>query len=160
MKGDKMAEGVKKKRWMPVVLSVSLALNLAVVAAFAGAAWRHKGDEKMRPPSGNAGTIYMKALPPELRKHMHEKLRKNGKHLRFNPATMISVLRQDPFDPAAAGAVLDAERNAGLAQAEAMSSSWLDGVSAMTDEERHTYADRLQKFADRRAMPKKKRQGD
>ncbi|MEP1765221.1 MAG: periplasmic heavy metal sensor [Sulfitobacter sp.] len=154
-----MTEGVKKKRWMPVLLSVSLALNLAVVAAFTGAALRHKGGGKMRPPVGSSGAIYMQALPEQMRREMHQKLGKRGGRKRVDPAAMITVLRQNPFDPAAAGAVLNTERSAGMAQIEAMSASWLEGVSAMSEQERHAYADRLEELSEKRKMRWKEWQG-
>ncbi len=48
---------------MRIVLVLSLALNLAVVAAVAGAAWRIKGVERAGPRQGGGGVLYLQALP-------------------------------------------------------------------------------------------------
>ena len=58
----------QKRRWMPVVLTLSLALNLAVAAALAGAAWRHKEADR-GPRVARGGAIYMQALPRSTRGH-------------------------------------------------------------------------------------------
>jgi len=57
-----------KKRWMPLALGISLAINLAVVAvvaAVAGAAWRHKGEDRSAMRSPRGAPAFIQALPRE-----------------------------------------------------------------------------------------------
>jgi len=159
MKGDKMPSGQGNKRWMPIVLAVSLALNFAVIAAFTGAAMRHKGGEGARGPTNNTGAIYMRALPPDVRKQLMQEVRSAGRGPRFDPAEMVSILRQTPFDADAAEALLTAERDAGLAHVTAMGETWLKGVTQMSPQDRSSYADRLQMLADQRMKGSKNRKG-
>lgn len=152
-----MAEIARKRRWMPVVLGVSLAINLAVVAAVSGAAWRHSGGEKGVPRKVKGGAIYMDALPREQQKDLHRSIKGNARADRVDPAQMVAVMRQEPFDPSAAARLLDADRDAGLMRMEAISTAWLAQVSAMTTQERNAYADRLQGLIEKRTARWKER---
>lgn len=146
-----------KKRWMPVVLTLSLALNLAVVAALAGAAWRHKETDR-GPRVARGGAIYMQALPRDVRHEIFRDLRA-AMPARQDPAEMIAALRQVPFDPAAAEAVLASERTGALMRQDAASSAWLDYITALPDAEREAYADRLQKILAQRNTRKSRNGG-
>ncbi|MGJ8596408.1 periplasmic heavy metal sensor [Sulfitobacter sp.] len=143
-----MADAVKKRRWMPVILGLSLALNFAVLAAVGGAAWRHNGEERGEPRTSKGGALYMKALPRESRLAIHEKTRGVGRMERGS-GDMLAALRDEPFDPAAAARVLDAQRDAGLLRRDAATAAWLSEVTAMTVQERADYADRLEAMSKR-----------
>lgn len=157
-----MADSPRKKRWLPIVLAVSLALNLAVVAAVSGAAWRHKADEKGSPRARGSEPIYMQALSRETRKQMRQAFRSTGVARRPDPSTMLALLRQEPFDATAAADILDAERDAGLMRMEKASAAWLTHIAQMSVAERSAYADRLQALAEKRKArwKERKRQGD
>ena len=148
-----MTEAVGKRRRMPIVLTLSLAANLAVVAAVSGAAWRHKGEERGGPPVARGGAIYMQALPREVRHDLHKQLRAT---MAERPSTedMLVALRQEPFDPAAAARVLEAEREAGLLRQDKASGAWLSYITALSVSERNAYADRLQELSERRNQRK------
>lgn len=143
-----MADTGQKRRWMPVVLGLSLALNLAVLAAAGGAAWRHGGEERGGPRASKGGALYMKALPRETRRAIREQTR-GGPRVAQDAGEMLAALRQEPFDPAAAAQVLDAQRDAGLQRREAATAAWLSEVTAMSAQERNAYADRLEAMSKR-----------
>lgn len=155
-----MADVARKRRWVPVVLVVSLALNLAVIAAVSGAVWRHKGNGKNDPRTTRSGAIYMQALPREMQKSLRQSVRNSSKGVRSDPAAMVAVLRQELFDPAAAARILDAERDGGLSRTQAMSAAWLSKISEMTVEDRSAYADRLENLTERRKLRWKERKRD
>lgn len=138
----------RKRRWMPVVLTLSLALNLAVVAALAGAAWRHK-DVDRSPRVARGGAIYMQALPRDVRREMFRDLRAAMPPAQ-DPADMIAALREVPFDPTVAEAVLASEREGTLMRQDAASAAWLAYITALPAAEREAYADRLQEILARR----------
>ena len=156
-----MAEVTGKKRWLPVALGLSLALNLAVVAAVSGAALRHKGGDKGGPPrASKGGAIYLQAMPRDLHKNIWKELKQDAPPPRSDPAAMVVILRQEPFNPAAAAGILNAERDVGLSRMQAMSGAWLAQITAMSVAEREAYTDRLQELIERRDAHKKERKGD
>lgn len=140
-----MTDVRRKHRWMPVVLALSLAVNLAVVAAVAGAVWRHKGAE---PRAARGGAVYFQALPREMRRALRQQVR-GQLPARMETGDMLTVLRAEPFDTAAAMRVLEADRAAGLARQDAASAAWLELVGKMTVQQRGAYADTLQALLDR-----------
>lgn len=143
-----MTDTPSKRRWMPVVLTLSLALNLAVVAAFAGAAWRHKGGGG--PIAGKGGgTIYLQALPQEERRALRVEMRQRPR-VKLDSAVMVTALRQEPFDAQAAGRALDAQRDRGLARHAVGRAVLLDHIKSMTAQDRAAYADRIEEIAQRR----------
>ncbi len=143
-----MADTVKNRRWMPVVLGLSLALNLAVVAAVGGAVWRHSGEGRGGPRASMGGALYLKALPRETRRAIREQMRSTPRR-EGDAADMLAALRQEPFDPATATRVLDAQRDGGLQRRAATSEAWLSEVSAMSAQERGAYADRMEQMSQR-----------
>lgn len=143
-----MADTGKKRRWMPVLLGLSLALNLAVLAAVGGAVWRHSGEERGGPRASKGGALYIQALPRETRRAIREQTR-GGPRMARDGGEMLAALRQEPFDPAAAARVLDAQRDAGLQRREGVTAAWLSEVTAMTAQERAAYADRLEAMSQR-----------
>ncbi|MEH6646321.1 periplasmic heavy metal sensor [Sulfitobacter sp.] len=149
-----MAEVKQKRRWMPVVLGLSLAVNFAVAAAVVGASWRHRSGDHREERVARGGAIYMQALPREARHALRQQLRA-AEPKRMETGDMIAVLRQDPFDASAATRVLVAERYAGLARQGTATAMWLDYVTSMTVSERNAYADRLQHLLDRRPPQKR-----
>lgn len=152
-----MTDVKRKIRWMPVVLGISLALNLAVVAAVAGAAWRHRDGDRGGPRAARGGVIYMQALPREVRHDLYRQLRA-GMPERPDTAEMLATLRQEPFDPDAAARILDAQREGGRARQEQASAAWLRHISGLSMLERNAYADRLQQLAERRKSRKRYRE--
>lgn len=148
-----MTDGRAKGRWMKIVLTLSLALNLAVVAAAGGAAWRFKGGaggEGAGQRHGGGGPLYLRALPEQDRRALREALRAVPRAVP-DAAQMVAVLRAEPFDAAAAQRLLEAERAAGLDRQRVAADVWLARVAAMSPQARSAYADRLQALVERRA---------
>lgn len=134
------------RRWMPIVLGLSLAVNFAALAAVGGALWRSQGREghaDRRPP-------YLRALDQEDRQEIRDTLRALPRGGRLDAARVLDVLRADPFDREQAEAVLRAERDASLARHDAVRAVWLDRIAAMTSEQRQAYAQRLNSMIDAR----------
>ncbi|KEJ89632.1 periplasmic heavy metal sensor [Sulfitobacter donghicola] len=151
-----MAEGIKKRRWMPVILGLSLAVNLAVVASVSGAMFRHKGGRADGPRVLKGGAIYMQALPHEIRRDLRAELRAGRRGVGSDPAQMVELLRSEPFDATAAAAVFEQEHSASLKRLQTGSQAWLKAVEDMTVQERSAYADQLQDLIERREKHKKK----
>lgn len=149
-----------KRRWMPVILTVSLALNFAVIAAIGGAAWRNHGDDRgkmSRDRGGQRGAAFVKALPPEAHEAVRDALRRQPR-LRLDNDALLAALRQEPFDAATAARVLDTQRAQGLARNDIARAAWFVQVEAMTVQERAAYADRLEDLsAKKNAKPQKER---
>ncbi len=144
-----MTDKTGKRRWMPLALGISLAINLAVVAAVAGAAWRHKGDDRsvMRAPKG--APAFIQALPREARQAVRGQLRAS-KPRRLDTADIVAVLRQEPFDPDAVKRVMEVEIDAGMVRLRGVREAWLAQITAMDAQERNTYAQRLEALSERR----------
>jgi len=145
-----MTQTHSKRRWMPIVLALSLGLNLAVAAAVAGAVWRHKGPGEGGPRGGRGGgTIYLQALPQEARRAVLGQLRAS-RGPAFDATPMIDALRREPFDAEAAGHALDARRDRGFARSEAGNAALLGYIATMSAQERAAYADRIEEISERR----------
>jgi uncharacterized membrane protein len=157
MKDKIMAEFVKKRRWMQIVLGLSLAVNLAVIAAVLGAMLRHKDGDRGGPHARKGGAIYMQALPKKARHELRETLRATYRGAGTNPVEMLAVLREEPFDAAAAALVFQAQHDASLSRLQAASVAWLTEVTAMSAQERSVYADRLQELSEKHHVHRKDR---
>jgi hypothetical protein len=156
-KDNEMAEVGTKKRWMPIVLGLSLAVNLAVIAAVSGAALRHKNYDKGRQHVDKGGAIYMRALPHETRREIFGKLRENKRNIGINPAEMLDILKHVPFDVDAATRVLNAQNDAGLQRVQAVTDAWLTEITEMSVKERDAYAGRLQELLEQREERRKEK---
>lgn len=151
-----MTDTHSKRRWMPIVLAISLGLNLAVAAAVAGAAWRHKGPGDGGPRGAKGGgAIYLQALPHEARRAVLANLR-SARGPAPDTSLMIEALRQEPFDTKAAARALAARRDRGLARSEAGNAALLGHIATMTAQERAAYADRIEEISERRKAKRQK----
>lgn len=155
-----MAEVGSNRRWMPIVLGLSLAVNLAVAAAISGAALRHKNYDKGRTHTDKGGAIYMQALPHETRLEMRKTLRADRRSTGADPAEMLDILKDVPFDVDAAARVLNAQNDAGLKRVQAATGAWLTAVTAMSVKERDAYAGRLQELLERREERRKQKKAE
>ncbi len=151
----------KRRRWtgMRVMLAVSLALNLLVVGAVAGALWSGGGPGRIGgiDPDGRRGPLreignapFVRALEPADRRALLTALRDEGATLRQNRAALrrsfqalVAALRADPFDPDALQRLFDNQRDAAQIQQRTGERLILERLSAMTQDQRAAYADRL-----------------
>lgn len=155
-------------RRVKVLLGASLALNLLFVGLIGGALWRNGGGDGPGHRDGGPSlqsyaAPYVQALPRAERRALHRSIRSAhpmaGREARRAVyAQMLEVLRAEPFDPDAAQAMLDAQRDAVMALQETAQASWLQAVGAMTPGERTAYADRLEKRIERRARRARRRE--
>ncbi|NOD92133.1 periplasmic heavy metal sensor [Ruegeria sp. HKCCD4884] len=154
------ADPKPKRRWMPVVLVVSLALNLLIVGVAVGTVLRLKGGDHAKAPPGFGPALY-RALPKDDRKAMRGEL--SGLHKKGTSGrkqdfeAMSQALRTVPFDPGAVEVLLLQQAQATAALQEALQTQWLARVTAMSDEERQAYADRLQDIVERGPHKHKKK---
>ena len=156
MQADRWRRG---RRLLPWLLGVSLALNLLVIGAFAGAAYRHAGGPGARgePPGVRGyGSPYVQALPREARRELGRALRGGSEGKAMSRAArralydeMLVALRRDPFDPAAAEAVLQAQRTAVDGVQRRAHSAWLAEIAGMDAAARADYADTLEEVLER-----------
>lgn len=143
-------------RKLRILLIVSLALNLLVLGAVAGAIGNHwRGG----PHSSRANTHaapHIRALDPSDRRAIGRAIRKARKSTdasvgRIEVYTdMAEAIRATPFNRAAVKALLDRQRQLGTARQDRAESIWLDRMEAMTASDREAYADRLIKVLSRR----------
>lgn len=152
-------------RW---VLAASLGLNLLFIGAFAGAAFRGAGpggggDDQRTALRGYAAP-YVHALPRETRRALAQEMRKDRKGQassskrarRAQYQEMVTVLRQIPFDPAAAEQILDTQRDAVTTMQSAAQILWLKEVTEMAPDARAAYANQLEKVLKRRPIKRKR----
>ncbi len=149
-----------KRKWMPIVLVISLALNLLVAGVVLGAVLRFRGGDHAGAPPGFGPALYH-ALPKSERKALRGELsglRGKGSHRRKQDFGELSqALRVVPFDPAAVQALLEQQAQATADLQVALHQQWLAQVSAMSDDERAIYADRLEDVVKRGPRKHKRR---
>lgn len=142
----------RRQRLMKAVLVLSLALNLLVLGAIGGALWRHGGfgppGKDGRPGARSYAAPYMQALPPEQRRELHrqmraERPRQSAEDRQAAYRQMLEALRAEPFDRAAAEAVLAAQGRAAQQGLETSHALWLAQVAKMDAPARRAYADAL-----------------
>lgn len=134
-------------RWMRLVLVVSLALNLLVIGAVAGAAIT--GGGPWRGMEAHGGPM-ARALTPEDRRILRQRsleargdLRDGRRAHRAAMQELVTLLRATPFDAEAVEAQMRVVRvmlGERMAQGQSL---LLDRLSDMTPAERAAYADRL-----------------
>lgn len=157
----------EKGRVLKWAFGLSLALNLVFVGIFAGAAFRHAGDQRgwtrMSQKMGTSGAPFVRALSQEDRRGLRQELKKTAGDLpsraerRQLHLQMIKVLRAEPFD-ATKVALLFAEQTVAAERVSGrVQSAWLERVSAMSAQERVKVADRLEEMLERRKRKGPKR---
>ena len=149
-----MAAEVEKKgkprRWVRVVLFVSLALNLLVVGAIAGMVL--KGPPVARNDRSDPVLPYTRAFDEDQRRELRRDL---WRSVRRDSATMravyladyqraLTLLRGEPFDPASLEALLKEQGKRADEMRLRGENVLMTFLAEMTVEERRAYADRLE----------------
>lgn len=152
-------------RGVRIALLVSLALNLLVVGAMAGAFLRKGGPEARMdrgPGASSYGMPYMRALSKDDRRLVGESIRARGLDRKEQRAVRralfaegLSALRADPFQPEALRAALEKQVAAATKGLQVSQEAWFDHVVAMTPQARAAYADRLEEGLNRRRKGKR-----
>ncbi len=149
-----------KRRWVTILLTVSLALNLLIVGVALGTVYRIKGGDHGKAPPGFGPALY-RALPKDDRKALRGEL--SDRHVRGSKlrsqdfAALGQALRAEPFDPGAVQVLLQQQAQFVADMQSALQEQWLARVTAMSDEERKAYADRLEEVVHRKSHGRKKR---
>lgn len=145
-----MTEEVKRpRRWVSVLLVVSLALNLLVAGVVLGTVLRFHGGPGAAPPK--FAPALFRALPEKdrkaLRADLEDEHRRGARNRSEYFEEMGDALRTVPFDAQAVRQLLDRQVRSNAETQSALQQKWLDRVAAMTDAERQAYANRLEKMA-------------
>ncbi|QUJ75235.1 periplasmic heavy metal sensor [Sulfitobacter albidus] len=146
-----MDAGKPKRGWLPYVLALSLAVNLVIGLAVAGALWRASAGEGPRGRGFAGPAPYLRALERDDRAEVRAALRALPRNRGESLREMLTLLRAERFDRAAAAVVLGAQREASLLRQDTLSAAWLDRVSAMSDTQRAAYVARLEEILSRRS---------
>lgn len=149
-----MNEQAKRpRRWMPVLLVVSLGLNLLIAGLVLGTVLRFHGVRDDAPPG--FGPALYRALPDADRKSLRGELADQHRHGSKKRSegfrALGKALRATPFDQGKVQALLQDQAQANDEIQDALQQQWLARISAMTDNERKAYADRLEDIIKRRA---------
>lgn len=149
-----------KRRWMPIVLILSLAVNLLIVGVAVGSVLRLKHSDHAKAPPGFGPALY-RALPKEDRKALRGELSGlHGKGAKGRSQDFVAVteaLRAVPFDPETVTLLLQQQAQATAELQAALQEKWLVLVTQMSDEERQTYATRLEEVVKRGPRGHKKK---
>lgn len=150
-----MSEAPSRRRWVLTALIVSLAVNLLVISAIAGAVLRD-GPPHGRPAPelrivGGATPLIM-ALPQTHRDDLIAKIRASAPDRREARQThrarfdaLLNSLAADPFLRADLERQLAEQRGAATARQAAGEALLLDQITGMTPQERSAYAERLRR---------------
>ncbi len=149
----------RKRRWMPILLTASLALNLLVVGLVIGTALRFRDGDRGRIPPGFASALY-RALPDSDRKVLRGELadwHPRGANRRADEFNLIGqALRAVPFDPAEVKELLDRQALSNVKLQSTLHEAWLVRITEMTNEERAAYVNRLEEIVNRGPHRKKR----
>ncbi|WP_050931424.1 periplasmic heavy metal sensor [Aestuariivita boseongensis] len=143
-------------RGLRVLFGLSLALNLLVVGALAGAWLRHGwSGHDMHRGGGGMGRILYQELPQDARRALRQDLRGSldrdmMRATRIGPA-LDKVLRAETLDLDALRDLMARHAAALQTGQNAMREGWLKTLAGMSREERMAYADRLRDRAMRRS---------
>ena len=135
--------------WVKVLLTLSLAANLAIVAMVAGFLLRGPGPLRGGGPGLSYALPYIVALEKEDRRSVLRAVRDNPdlpdrRARRAHFDEMLTALQADPMDVDAVRTVLARQAN-GVAEVQAVAqAAWLERVRAMSPEDRSAYAARVE----------------
>lgn len=134
-----------------IALGISVALNLLIAGLVAGALLR-EGDPRARMVRDLDFGPFTEALSPRdreaLRRSFVERapgMRDMRREMRSDLETFLTVLRSEPFDPAALEAVMDNQAGRMSRRIELGRELLLERLAAMPAAERAAFADRLEK---------------
>ncbi|WP_120502127.1 periplasmic heavy metal sensor [Roseovarius sp. EL26] len=153
MQDETIAQKPGARRWVRIVLFVSLAFNLLVVGAAGSAFFIHGERHKHHGGGfGKMGGPLTHALSPEdrkkVRKKLHEAYEESGagfRQYKQEKAKLIVVLTAEQFDAEAARGHL--EQMQGIVSTRLLQGRevLLERLTEMTLQERQAFAERLQK---------------
>lgn len=158
----------KPRRWVRVVLFVSLALNLAVAGMVIGAVLRHgpPGKDRYEARLDRVSGPYVRALSRADKRAMGQAIRAEFRkrperrdEWRAQNDAMLAALVAQPFDLAQVDALLEAQFAAVAKRQDIGRALLVERISAMSAKERSAFAGRL-KEAFERPDRRRYRKGD
>lgn len=136
----------RKFNWKKVLFVASLALNVLVIAALAGAAFKHKGKSATFRNATFQGAM-IRALPQDQRRLLGENMRRNSdsfKKQRGQSRAVKVALKEAiaavPFDADALRDVFERQKQVRTGFSERGDALWIELITKMTDEERAQFA--------------------
>jgi uncharacterized membrane protein len=139
--------------WLRLLLVASLAVNLLVVGIVAGALIGRGDDRRHGPPRDLASAVYLRALPDDQRAALEEALAETLPERESRRAAIaaelaatLGVLRAEPFEPARLAERIAHQRGAISARSGIGDRLFVERIAAMTQAERHNYADALERM--------------
>lgn len=144
-----------KRQWLKPVLVISLACNLLIVGIVAGFVMSNRGDMDRRdrvdgPARSLVGIPFIRALEPEDRRRLNDRIERDGARLRENRAelrarfeTLLTALTAEPFDPDAVQSIFREQRSIALNRQNIGEALLIEQLTQMSASEREDYAKRL-----------------
>lgn len=155
---DNAQDTPKRRVWLKALFALSLAFNVLIVGAVAGAFWRHGGPEGREGARGPGGITMLQAMERADRREVLRAARAAGRDAGFDraahEAAVIATLRAEPFAPEAFTALAQAQKEAATARIAAITAAWQAQVLEMAGPERAAYAARLEDLHMRRGERK------
>lgn len=157
-------EPPRPRRWLTVLLGLSLAANLLVVGVILGSlGWRGGGGPVVRSGQVELSVFpYTTALSRDDRSRMMQDWQRRGPPLRdlaaqhrADAAALATALRAEPFEPDAVAALLETRRQRLIERQDLAMDLLRDRLLAMDAEQRQAYADRLEAAAERGPRPRR-----
>lgn len=131
------------RRWVKVLLALSLAVNLAVLGLAAGAALRWHGGDKGHGRGHSIGRVIFQDLDDDTRKALRAQVQ--GEHSspharrRAEANAVMVILRQKPFDAGALRQLLGAQAEARHLFFVSAQGAWVTQLEAMEPDARQRH---------------------
>jgi len=139
----------QRRMWLRILVIVSLTLNLLFIGLVAGTFARV--GPPMPPPPPSVGAAMFKAMPPDDRKEIRERMRgtrdmhRDERHASEAEA-VLAALSAEPFDAEALRQVVLSQAQSRFEEISAAQSDWVDRVAGMSDSEREAFVGRMQQI--------------
>lgn len=142
------------RRWLKVVLALSLALNLVVIGVSAGTAWRFHGGEHERGGPSVLGRFILSDIGgKEIRRLVKDQTGDRGsarERRRAEMEQMIILVQADPLDTAAVKAIVEGHILENNSFMRAVAQAWEQRLEGLSLTERRHLAERMQHGLDHR----------
>lgn len=143
-----MAE--RKFNWKKALFIASLALNVLVIGALAGAAFKpHSRGGPFR--GATLQSAMVRALPDDQRKLLGESMRRNGDHFKAQRGQSLAVkadlkaaIAAVPFDGDALRQVFERQKQVRSDFSNRGDDMWINLITKMSDEERAQFANDIE----------------
>lgn len=140
-------------RIMKIALVISVAFNLLILGVVVGALFHLRDGQGPRLRGLGPMTPFVVALDDDLRDSVRAELRQGDgddrTELRTRFASVIDVIRAEPFDSTRLEEVFARQRTAANESQQAGEAVLIQAIAGMGAAERTAYADKLQRWMDK-----------